>query len=133
VAEEVRGAGIILPAAVLITKADLPGAGVAAARAGAAFPGLPLATTSREADRRPVADLAWRLLDRIRVSDVRPHRAALPLLDRLPRCRAAPPPGARRARILAPAVVYLDDGRTARPGAAGTTRSPSRPRMRSAR
>src|SRR5262245_41927547 len=67
VAEEVRGAGIALPAAVLITKADLPGAGEAVARAGAAFPGLPLATTSQEADRRPVADLVWRLLDRIRV------------------------------------------------------------------
>jgi small GTP-binding protein len=67
VAEEVRGAGIGHPAAVLITKADLPGTGAAAARAGAAFPGLPLVTTSQEADRRPVADLVWRLLDRVRV------------------------------------------------------------------
>jgi small GTP-binding protein len=67
VAEEVHGAGIALPAAVVITKADLPGAAGAAARAGAAFPGLPIATTRHDADRRPVVDLLWRLLDRIRV------------------------------------------------------------------
>jgi ribosome-interacting GTPase 1 len=67
VAAEVQGAGIDLPAAVLLTKADLSGAGAAAARAAAAFPGRPLATTHRDADRRPVVDLLWTLLDRIRI------------------------------------------------------------------
>ena len=84
VAEEVRDAGIALPAAVVITKADLPGAAAAATRAGVVFPGLPIATTSQDADRRPVVDLLWRLLDRIRVwAAPNGRRAAEPVV--LPR------------------------------------------------
>ncbi len=67
VAGDVEGAGIDLPAAVWRTKGDLPGGAAAAARAAAAFPGRPLATTRQDADRQPVVDLLWSLLDRIRI------------------------------------------------------------------
>lgn len=67
VAEEVKSAAISLPEAVLVTKADLPGAAALAAEAAAAFPGRRVATTSLDADRRPVADLIWNLLDFIRI------------------------------------------------------------------
>lgn len=84
VAEEVRAAGIALPAALLITKGDLPGAAAFANRGPVAFPGLPLAITSQNADRQAVVDLIWALLDRIRVWPC-PHgeRAAEPVV--LPR------------------------------------------------
>jgi ribosome-interacting GTPase 1 len=67
VAEEVRSAGIRLPAAVLVTKADLPAADAFVARAASAFPGLPIGVTALGADRTAVADLIWRLLGLIRV------------------------------------------------------------------
>jgi ribosome-interacting GTPase 1 len=67
VADELRGANIRLPAAVLITKADLPDAERYVAEARAAFSGVPLCATSQDADRRPVVDLVWSLLGFIRV------------------------------------------------------------------
>jgi len=67
VAEEVRGANINLPAAVLITKADLPDVQVFATQAAAAFPGLPVAITSQGEDRAPVTNLIWNMLGFIRV------------------------------------------------------------------
>ena len=69
VADEIRKANINLPAAVLITKADLaPAAGATfAAEAAVHFAGLPLAVTSHAEDRAPVADLFWSLLGFIRI------------------------------------------------------------------
>ena len=67
VAEEVTSAEIALPAAVLVTKADLPGADTYIAEAASRLPGLRLGITSQGAARRPVADLIWSLLDLIRV------------------------------------------------------------------
>ena len=90
VAGEIRKANITLPAAVLITKADLAasdapagapsqpaGAGAHTGAAGGTssfaaaaarhFPGVPLAITSHAEDRAPVSDLIWSLLSFIRV------------------------------------------------------------------
>lgn len=73
VADELRKANIRLPAAVLITKADLAPAGgpgstsTFAEEAHRHFAGLPLAVTSHAEDRTPVADLVWSLLGFIRV------------------------------------------------------------------
>jgi small GTP-binding protein len=67
VAEEVKSAGITLPAAVLVTKADLPGADRYIAEAASAFPGVRLGITSHDADRRSVADLIWSLLGLVRI------------------------------------------------------------------
>jgi small GTP-binding protein len=81
VAAEVERAGIALPAAVLVTKADLPGAAAFAAEAAAAFPGRRVAATAQGADRRPVADLVWGLLDFVRVWPCpKGHRAAEPVV-----------------------------------------------------
>ena len=68
VAEELRKANIKLPAAVLITKADLA-SGVDGFTDDAArhFPELPLAATSHAQDRAPVVELVWSLLGFIRV------------------------------------------------------------------
>ena len=68
VAGEIRKAAITLPAAVLITKADLAaGAAAFAAEAASEFPGLPLVVTSHAEDRAPVRDLVWSRLGFIRV------------------------------------------------------------------
>jgi len=64
---EVRYANIQTPAAVLITKVDLPDAQSFVKEAADAFPGVPLATTSHDAGRQPVADLIWSMLGLIRV------------------------------------------------------------------
>jgi small GTP-binding protein len=84
VAQEVRGAGIRLPAAVLITKADLPGADAFVAQAESAFPDLRVGQTALGADRGPAIDLLWGLLNFIRVWPApRGERAAQPVV--LPR------------------------------------------------
>jgi small GTP-binding protein len=67
VAEEVREAGIGLPAAILLTKADLPGAVGFRQEAEQAFPGLPCLATAEGADPAPMVDLIWAMLDLIRV------------------------------------------------------------------
>src|SRR5919108_2173259 len=53
VAEEVRAAGIHLPAGGLVNQAKPPGAAAFAAEAAAAFPGRRVAATAQGADRRP--------------------------------------------------------------------------------
>lgn len=67
VAEEVREAGVILPAAVLLTKADLPGADQFEREAESAFPHLPRLSTRYDLSLEPVVDLIWSMLDMIRV------------------------------------------------------------------
>jgi small GTP-binding protein len=68
VADEIRKANITLPAAVLITKADLASTDAAfSAETARHFPGLKLTATSNAQDRAPVIDLVWSLLGFIRV------------------------------------------------------------------
>lgn len=78
VAEEVRAAGIEVPAAVLLTKADLPGAGQFLAEAAAALAPLTCVACSpdRGANLDAVRELAWSLLGLVRVYPRRPGLAA---------------------------------------------------------
>lgn len=67
VAEEVRGAGINLPAAVLLTKADLPEAAQLEQEARRSFPGLPFHAVDHHSDLSPAVKMIWELLGLIRV------------------------------------------------------------------
>jgi small GTP-binding protein len=81
VAQEVAGAGIALPSAVLLTKADLPAAPAFQRRAAAALPGLKVVPTQQGGDLAPVVDLVWGLLGLIRVwPSPRGQRAAEPVV-----------------------------------------------------
>lgn len=67
VAEEIRAAGINLPSALLITKADLLGADQFEPEAEAAFGSLPRLLTRQDQSLDPVMALLWSMLDLIRV------------------------------------------------------------------
>src|SRR5687768_1532987 len=116
VADEIRKANITLPAAVLITKADLTAdADPFAHEAAVQFPGLPLAVTSHAQDRAPVRDLIWSQLGFIRVWPipkgvraeepvVLPHGATIQ--DFIEKLDGRFLPRFRRARLTGPSAQF---------------------------
>jgi uncharacterized protein len=115
VAEEVRGAGIRLPAAVLVTKADLPDADSYVTRAARRFPDLRLGLTTQGANRTPVAEVIWSLLGFMRIWPApKGQRAVEPVVlpvnatlqDFIEKLDGRFLPRLRRARVTGPSARF---------------------------